>query len=32
MERELGGHIDPVDLQQFIRAYWERLSALAHAR
>lgn len=34
MERQLGydeGHIDPVALRLFIRAYWSRVSAFAHA-
>jgi hypothetical protein len=33
MERQLGyahGHIDPVALRLFIRAYWSRVSAFAH--
>jgi hypothetical protein len=34
MERQLGyatGHIDPIALRLFIRAYWSRVSAFAHA-
>lgn len=34
MERQLGyveGHIDNVALRLFIRAYWSRVSAYAHA-
>jgi hypothetical protein len=34
MERHLGydvGHIDPVALRLFIRAYWSRVSAYAHS-
>lgn len=34
MERELGydrGHIDNVALRLFIKAYWDRVSTLAHA-
>jgi hypothetical protein len=33
MERQLGyaeGHIDPIALSLFIRAYWTRVSACAH--
>jgi len=33
MERQLGyakGHIDPIALRLFIRAYWTRVSACAH--
>jgi hypothetical protein len=33
MERQLGyvdGHIDPIALRLFIRAYWSRISACAH--
>lgn len=34
MERQLGyaeGHIDPIALRLFIRAYWSRVSVYAHA-
>lgn len=34
MERQLGyseGHIDSIALRLFIRAYWRRVSAYAHA-
>jgi hypothetical protein len=34
MERQLGyveGHIDPVALRLFVRAYWSRIAPLAHA-
>ena len=34
MERQLGyqeGHIDPIALRLFIRAYWTRVSTYAHA-
>lgn len=34
MERQLGyseGHIDQIALRLFIRAYWSRVSHLAHA-
>lgn len=34
MERQLGyaeGHIDPIALRLFIRAYWSRLALYAHA-
>ena len=34
MERQLGykeGHIDNISLRLFIRAYWSRVSAYAHA-
>lgn len=34
MERQLGyaeGHIDPIALRLFIRAYWSRVSTYAHA-
>lgn len=33
MERQLGyvdGHIDSIALRLFIRAYWDRVSRLAH--
>lgn len=33
MERQLGyvdGHIDPIALRLFIRAYWSRVSSCAH--
>lgn len=33
MERQLGyceGHIDPIALRLFIRAYWKRVSDFAH--
>lgn len=33
MERQLGypkGHIDPISLRLFIRAYWSRVSKYAH--
>lgn len=33
MERQLGypeGHIDPIALRLFIRAYWSRVSKYAH--
>ena len=33
MERQLGyteGHIDNIALRLFIRAYWSRVSSLAH--
>lgn len=34
MERQLGyseGHIDPIALRLFIRAYWSRVTTYAHA-
>lgn len=34
IERQLNyqaGHIDPIALRLFIRAYWSRVSAYAHA-